>query len=756
MSGRLPAFIRRVCTALVLLVAGTTVTPASAQTLLPAGFFDSLNVSPNGQAVIEADMLTYDANSDIITASGSVVMVYEGTTIKADRIVYRKGEGAVTAEGNIDVRDAKGSHYVAEHVDITGNFQKAFVRSLQFTAADGSLITAADADFDSELEILLTDATYSPCGLCVDSKGRRIGWKVKAAKMVYVRDKGTVELFDPSLELLGIPVAWLPWLSIPDPSQPRLSGFRLPKVDYSDQMGATLELPYFWGPDDDTDVIFSPRLMTRQGALLSIEATHRFKRGYVNVRGSGVYQLDPGAFVNTVGDRRWRGAIQTSGTFVPIPTWTTGWSYTKFTDAAYLVDYRLTTATSTINEVYVTHLTRDTFLDLRVQEFNLLGNVTPLEQEQHAKAIPNFRGEHVVDLPGGRGQVRLNGSLLGVYRGADQTGTYGGVPYVFAYRETKFHAKAEVSWQKQLIVPGGFAVTPFAGLRVDAAHYNGASALKPGEISLLTATPIAALDVRWPLIAVNGSNTHIFEPIAQIVYRASDTALPGITNDDAQSFVLDESNIFSYDRFSGADRQETGLRVNVGGRYQANFGNGAWLELLAGESFFIAGANSLSLPDPTGTGLHTGLGTDASYIVLSSKAGFANLEGGSELQFDPNNAKVTRAAVGGRWWNAQRFSAAIDYTYIAADPIVGTLADQHEVSTTVGVPLADYWSATGGLSWDLAQNKFLDASAGLLYDDRYLAVGVNAAITGPTHTTANNFRISATFKLRGPSGEWGF
>ena len=132
--------------------------------------------------------------------------------------------------------------------------------------------------------------------------------------MVYVRDKGTIELFQPSLELLGIPMAWLPWLSIPDPSQPRLSGFRLPELRLlrADGLRAST-LPYFWAPDDDTDVLFTPRLMSRQGALFAVEVTHRFTRGVADVKASGLYQLDPGAFAGTVGDRQWRGAIQTIG-----------------------------------------------------------------------------------------------------------------------------------------------------------------------------------------------------------------------------------------------------------------------------------------------------------------------------------------------------------------------------------------------------------------------------------------------------------
>jgi LPS-assembly protein len=748
--------LRRALLGLALLLASALA--ASAQTLLPLNFFDDLAVSPDGRAMVEADVLSYDADADIVTASGDVILRYEGFTLRAEHVIYRQRTGEVSAEGNIEVFDTKGNRFVADEVEITGNFQQAFVNSLIFTTVDGTMITAAEADFNSEIEIVLDDATYSPCGLCIDSKGRRIGWRVRAPKMIYIRDKGTIELHQPSLELLGVPMAWLPWLSIPDPSQPRLSGFRIPNFDYSQQMGFTVELPYFWAPDDDTDVLFIPRLMSRQGGLFAVEVTHRFKRGVADVKASGVYQLDPTAFAGTVGDGQWRGAIQTTGRFTPYPNWVTGWSYTKFTDAAYLPDYRLSSSKNNINEVYVTHLTRDNFLDLRVQEFNLLGNVTPEQQEQHAKAIPNFRGEHTADLPNNWGQFRVNGTLLGVYRGRDHTGPLNGVPYIFAYRETKFHGTAEASWQKQFVAPGGITVTPFAGVRLDFADYDGGSALLPGDMTLLSATPLAALDVRWPLIAFNNGNSHLFEPIAQIVYRGGDVTLPGITNDNAQSFVLDDTNVFSYNRFSGTDRQETGLRANIGGRYQGNFENGGWAELLVGESFFLHGANSLAIADPTNAGLVTGLGDTASCLVLASRAGFSNVEGNTKLLLDPNpmTPTIRRAEAGARWWNAQRYSAAVQYIYLPANPIVGQIADQHEVATSVGVPIADYWTATGNFAWDIAGNTWLEGGAGLLYDDKYLVFGVNAAVTGPTHTNPNDFRVWASFALRGPGGTFAF
>ena len=64
--------------------------PVSAQTLLPAGFFDRAAVSGTGRATIEADVLSYAASGSVITASGDVLMTYEGYAIRAQRLTYNQ------------------------------------------------------------------------------------------------------------------------------------------------------------------------------------------------------------------------------------------------------------------------------------------------------------------------------------------------------------------------------------------------------------------------------------------------------------------------------------------------------------------------------------------------------------------------------------------------------------------------------------------------------------------------------------------
>lgn len=744
------AFARRAAfgTAVALVLAGTT----AAAPLLPAGFFDSIPSAPSGAAAIEADFLSFDGATGLVTAEGRVSISYSGYQASGDRLVYVPKTGAVKLIGNVAMRDPAGNVYTADAVDVTGGFQQAFLKAVALRTKNGALITADDVDYSRTLETVLLEAAYSPCGECIDAKGRRIGWKVRSARITYNNQTKMIYLEQPRLDVLGIPVAWLPWIGFPDPTQKGFENFRFPTWAYSDKIGFQLNLPYQVSVTNDTDLIFTPSINTRQGLMVSVEAVQRFERGEISVKGSAIAQRDRSAFAGEVGDRDWRGAIQTYGRFTPVETWTTGWSYTAFTDAAFLTDYQFSTARNSVNEVYATHLSRDFYFDARLAQYTLLGNYTQADQDKQAGAVPLMRFETVQKLADGFGQAEFMARLTGVNRGADHTTTLP-PKYVFGFKESKQHLMVQGGWQNQWIAPGGVLLTPYLGARADATAYDGSS-LDPsapaGPTSLLTATPIAALDVRFPLIARDDwANSHLLEPIAQLVYRGSDTTLVGITNDDAQSFVFDDTNLFSYNRFSGSDRQETGLRANVGGRYQANFANGGYVDVVAGQSFHLAGVNAMGVADPSQTGANTGLGGGASYMVLGARAGFENFSLGAKLQVDPATPRVTRAGAGAKVVLGD-LDLGGDYLYLAANPGLGVPNEQHEVYAYAGLKIDDYWRVTAAAGWDIGANSFLIASAGLSYDDGYFMAGVDVSRTGPTHTSANDTRITGSFRLKTP------
>ncbi len=730
-------------------------------TLLPKGFFDQVPTPGQGSAAVEADRLSYDAKSDEIAAEGDVLLSYQGYSIRAASIRYNQKTGAMTASGGVAVKDPAGDVFQMDSIEVSGGIKDAFINSLTLTTSAGALVTAKDVHYSSTLATILTEAAYTPCGLCQDAKGRTIGWKVKTARMYYDHDHASVTLEQPTLELLGIPVAWLPWFWVPDPTQPRARGLRMPKLDWDWQRGASLAVPYFVPVGQNLDVVLTPELMSRQGALMGGEINWRLPNfGSIDIKASGLYQLDPGAYAGKVGDRDWRGAIQTSGKFTPAAHWKAGWSYSTFTDNAYLTDYDFTNADSSVNEVYGTYLNDMTYLDMRVQRFNRLGNYTAADDDKQAMNAPLVSFDHIQELAPGYGRAHISGELLSTVRNADQTGTRNGVDYVFGNQGYKQHLMLEAGWENQYVLPGGVTATPYLGARLDAASYDRTTPAIPApypttpDSTLLSLTPIAAMDFRWPLVAHNGLDTHLLEPIAQLVYRGSSTTAVGITNDDAQSFVFDTSNLFSYNKFSGIDRQETGLRANIGGHYLGNFADGSWLDLIAGQSFFLAGTNALGITDASQVGTDTGLGSTASYFVASAQGGWSNgISGGAKLQLDTTSFKIARAGVGVNYVPGNGWTAGADYIYIAPQPALGTVLPQHEITGRVGVPVYDYWTLAAGLTYNLDKMDWYKASTGLTYDDGYLKFGVDGHVT---NYTKPSFGVGVTFALKGPDRKSAF
>lgn len=737
---------------LVALLVGVPALPSAAQGLVPADFFNA-PVDPAAPTAVEAEELVFDSVNNVIEANGDVVVRASGYVLTGAHLVYRRGNGELDFVGDVTITDPSGNVTRTSNLRLTGGLKQAFLDSIVITGYDGSRITADSADYDQAVQTILTRAGYAPCGECIDSKGRRIGWSVQAAKVTYNKADGSVTLEQPSLSLLGVPVAWLPYLWLPDLSSETLDKIPKPTLAYSEEIGVKVELPFTAYSSQYTDVILSPALVSGQGFLMGAEWKQRFDSGSFRIKASGLYQFNPTAFSFADAQIRWRGAIQSSGEFIPAKDWTVGFAYAQFTDSAYFEDYFLDPGRAAINEVYATHLTADTYFDARIQQYNLLGDNTNQTRAQQGIALPNVRLERTFRLGPDAGQVDVEARLLGVTRAADNSTTINGVPYDYAYAGNRVHGMAQASWQNQYIV-GGAVLTPFAGLRVDGAYYDGGSTLAtaPAQQSLFGATPIAALDIRYPLVATSPGMTHLVEPIAQIVYRGASSIMPGITNEDSQSAVFDDTNLFSYNRFTGMDRQETGLRLNVGGRYLASSDDGSYLELVAGQSFQLAGTNVFAVPNTMQVGVGSGLETASSYAVLGAYGKTSGgYSGAGKVQIDTGTGALARAGIGVGYSNDD-WSVALNYRYTSAVPLAGNIRDQNEIGAEVTVPVAEYWSLSARAYWDISANSYLLAGGGVQYDDDYLQFGVDATRTGPTHTSPNSTTVLATFKLKAPAG----
>lgn len=738
---------------LALVFAGpAALVPAGAQGLLPQDFFTA-PIDPSAPTAIEAEELVFDSVSNIITARGDVVVRVSGYVLTGRELVYRRDAGEMALIGDATVTDPAGSVSRSDTLNLTGRLKRAVLDSMTLTAHDGARITADSAEFDQVLNSILTNAQYAPCGECIGPQGQRIGWSISAARIVQNAEDNSITLEQPSIALLGIPVAWLPYLWLPDMSNEALEAIPKPSIGYEERIGVKAEFPFTVYSTRNTSIVLSPTLLSGQGFLMGAEWIQRFDRGSFSIKASGLYQFNKTAFTFVDAQRDWRGAVQASGEFKPVKDWTVGAAYSIFTDSAYFADYLLDPRRSAVNEIYATHLTSDTYLDARIQQFNMLGSNPDSVRDQQGMALPNVQVVRSFTLPDGAGRIEVEGRLLAMSRAADSTTTINGVPYDYGYAGNSIHGMAQASWQNQWIA-GGAVITPFLGLRLDGAGYDGKGGLAsaPAAQTLLSATPIAALDIRYPLAAYGGGVIHLIEPIGQIVYRGASSTAPGITNEDSQSLVFDDTNVFSYNRFTGIDRQETGLRLNVGGRYLASLDDGSYFELVGGQSFQLAGTNAFALANRQQVGVASGLENASSYAVLGAYGAIADtVKAGAKLQVDTSTFALTRAGLGVSY-GRDGWSGALNYNFAAATPAAGNIQDLHEIGAELSVPVAEYWTVSGNAYWDIDAGSYLQVGGGVTYNDGYLVVSGALTRTGPTHSSANDLRATATFRLLAPAG----
>src|SRR5262249_22384277 len=117
-------------------------------------------------------------------------------------------------------------------------------------------------------------------------------------------------------------------------------------------------------------------------------------------------------------------------------------------------------------------------------------------------------------------------------------------------------------------------------------------------------------------------------------------------NEDAQSLVYDDTNLFEWDKFSGYDRIEDGSRANIGLQYTLNTNEYGYYNAMFGQSYALGGTNPYKDPDMANTGLESGLDTNqADYVARVTAQPFSALSLSSSMRFDQETMALKRLEV---------------------------------------------------------------------------------------------------------------
>src|ERR1700722_9767416 len=77
-------------------------------------------VNGNQPVLYYADSQTYDRELGILILKGNVAFDNEGNILEADYVTYNENTDIVTASGNVRLRQADGDINFAEYLELTG------------------------------------------------------------------------------------------------------------------------------------------------------------------------------------------------------------------------------------------------------------------------------------------------------------------------------------------------------------------------------------------------------------------------------------------------------------------------------------------------------------------------------------------------------------------------------------------------------------------------------------------------------------
>ena len=741
-------------------------TPAAGQTL--GDRYQSKSATPDkpDKMFVEANELVYNTNVNTVTARGNARVYYQGRLLEADKVIYDRKSDRVFAEGHAKLTERDGTVTHADRFDLTEDFRDGFIESLRTDTPQNTHFSAPRVERVEGDTTVFDKGTYTACDVCKDDPSRPPLWQVRAKRIVHKNDEQMIYYEDAFLEFLGIPVAYTPFFSAPDPSVKRKSGILSPHFIYKSSLGAGVGLPIFWALAPNYDLTVTPTALQKQGFFGAAEFRHRLETGEYYVRATGIPELNKGNFAIPPfgsGDHKYRGSLESRGQFQIADNWKAGWAFTVLSDKFYLYDYSIPSQTlssnyfaETTSTVYLTGQADRGYFDLRGYHFQ--GLTAHDIQAQQPEAAPVIDYNKTFDLDPAKtaglgGQVELNFNLTNLNaRSASYQSVgprrldaaYSLYDVCSAYTPGRSNAScllrgiggdytratAEATWKRKFIDPIGEVWTPFAFARVDgqaiqlnttrtysfsslagASTYSNASqtAFTGGAANATygSVNPGVGIEYRYPFFAKTRIGSFVAEPIAQVIARPDhQVGTRSNINLDAQSLVFDETNLFQYDKFSGYDRFETGVRANYGGQATFTLNNGAYANVVLGQSYQLAGTNAYATPDATNLGLSSGLDTRRSDTV-----GAFTVSPGSYLFF------TAKGRFDSTTWDPRRIdliattklgplTANIQYARYQAQPLIGYDVRREGIALSGKYNFTQNYFAQGNVTFDMSRHLY--------------------------------------------------
>ena len=245
----------------------------------PTKIITSDNYIINGK-----DIIVNNFKKFIYSSENSIVTDEDGNQIYLENFEYQTDSNIFKSVGYVKIQDKINNNYEFSQIyidtkkkEILGTDIKAFMNHDDFkiNKKNNPRIFANSIKINEDKSTSFKKSVFTLCGYRKNDKCPP--WSIQASKMLHDNKKKTIYYNNAVIKVYDIPIFYFPYLSHPDPTVKRRSGFLTPSFSDTKNLGSSVTMPYFFALNDDKNFTLTSRIFERENPLLVGEYNQALK-----------------------------------------------------------------------------------------------------------------------------------------------------------------------------------------------------------------------------------------------------------------------------------------------------------------------------------------------------------------------------------------------------------------------------------------------------------------------------------------------
>ncbi|MBC8018863.1 MAG: LPS-assembly protein LptD [Verrucomicrobia bacterium] len=272
---------------------------------------------------IKADAMDHNQTDDVITASGNVVLQWQGATLTSDNATYDRTKKVLKASGNVVIIKGsdtiKGESVILELESGRGELSKGniFVKQNNMHISADSITRTAEYDYSA------SQGSYTTCDAATPS------WRFGAGNLdMTVEEYGSAK--NVVFYIKDVPVFYFPYIVFPVKRE-RQSGFLFPRFGWSEKKGAEVDIFYYWAISASQEATIDLDIQSKRGVGTGLDYRYLRKQGSTGNLG--------GYLIHDLNTDSTRGIVAQSHREIFSPEMNLRTSINMTTDRLFLSDY---------------------------------------------------------------------------------------------------------------------------------------------------------------------------------------------------------------------------------------------------------------------------------------------------------------------------------------------------------------------------------------------------------------------------------